>query len=171
MEEKLLTCTFDNGVKSCTATVCNFYPTLVLLGFLDREQKPNADTVCWIRDYKTSKPILTYPQLIKKVQNNLSDLRISFFSREPINRFGILTKLAMDAKFPSLSYNSSAPHHLNVYTIWWCKGSPQLIESGINTNPGAVIDMFRHVNDAYRRYYVRVDSESESDDGNYTIEN
>ena len=153
-KDSLLVCTFDNGIRSCNATVYNFYTILVYLNFMELIKMPRTYTACWIRDYKTSKEIHSQKQLVKKLESEYEDLRISFFSHEPIKSFSKLIKLSQKAELPPLTYKSAAPLNLTVYTIWWNNGKPQITRSGINDNTGAVIDLFRHITTAYTKYYI-----------------
>jgi hypothetical protein len=164
-EPKLLTCTFDNGVRPCIATVYNFYPTLVLLGLVQISEIPITHTICWIRDYGTNKIIGTLKELREKIEQNVSDLRISFFSHEPVNGLKKVRKLTRRNKFPIVSFDGTAPPNIQVYTIWWHDEKPRIIKSGINENPASVMNLFKRVRSGYIKYYMwdHFDSDVEED--------
>ncbi len=158
---ELLCCTFDNGEKSCIATIYNLYPVLVYLDLLKPKDIPKAHSACWIRDYRTGQCISTLALLIEKLEHNRYGLRISFFSFDALHGFGDLVKLAQLSKLPEISYESFTPFHLTAYTIWWDNKTPQLIQSNINQNPVAIERLFKQIGTKYRAYYFAPDSDDE----------
>lgn len=161
---ELLSCTFDNGNKSCIATIYNLYPVLVYLDLLKPKDIPLTHSACWIRDYRTGRCISTFNKLVKKLECGRYGLRVSFFSYDSLGGFGDLIKLARLAKLPEITHESFAPFHLTVYTIWWDNKTPQLSQSNINQNPVAIERLFKRIGTVYKAYYFTADDESYSED-------